>query len=76
MTGRERFLIALSNEKPDRMPCQVHSWMTYYLNTYLNGVDQFAAYDYFGMDPVIYVTPDMLFDHAKFKRSGRLMFGI
>ena len=72
MTGRERFLTALSNEKPDRMPCQVHSWMTYYLNTYLNGVDQFAAYDYFGMDPVIYVTPDMLFDHAKIQKEWQV----
>ena len=39
MTGRERFLIAINNEKPDRLPCQVHSWMQYYLNTYLDGID-------------------------------------
>ena len=54
MNGRERFLTALKNQKPDRLPCQVHSWMTYYLDTYLNGMDSYQAYDYFGMDPVIY----------------------
>jgi len=57
MKGRERFLTALNNEKPDRLPCQVHSWMHYYLQTYLNGMDQYQAYDYFNMDPVIYTAP-------------------
>lgn len=57
LTGRERFLLALSNQQPDRMPCQVHSWMSYYLQTYLGGIDQYEAYEYFGMDPVVYVSP-------------------
>jgi len=59
LTGRERFLLALSNQQPDRMPCQVHSWRKYYLQTYLNGADQYEAYAYFGMDPVIYVNPQI-----------------
>ncbi len=62
MKGRERFLTAINNQKPDRMPCQVHSWMRYYLDTYLNGVDQYAAYEFFGMDPVIYVGPMYVYD--------------
>jgi uroporphyrinogen-III decarboxylase len=57
MTGRERFLTALENGKPDRLPCQVHSWMQYYLDHYLDGKDQYAAYDFVGMDPVIYMNP-------------------
>jgi uroporphyrinogen decarboxylase len=62
MTGRERYLTVLNNQKPDRMPCQVHSWMEYYLKTYLGGMDQYEAYDYFGMDPVIYVSPDYIYN--------------
>jgi uroporphyrinogen decarboxylase len=62
MTGRERFLAALNNQKPDRMPCQVHSWMEYYLKTYLESMDQYGAYDYFGMDPVIYTGPDFIYN--------------
>jgi uroporphyrinogen-III decarboxylase len=58
MTGRERFLAAMSGQKANRLPCQVHSWMDYYLKTYLKGMDQFEAYDFFGMDPVIYANPD------------------
>ncbi len=57
MTGRERFLIALENGTPDRLPCQVHSWMSYYLTTYLDGCDQYAAYERFDMDPVAYASP-------------------
>ena len=67
MTGRERFLIALKNGKPDRLPCQVHNWMTYYLNTYLKGMDAYQAYDYVGMDPVIYAVPNLIFDDKDLK---------
>ena len=38
-------LTALSNERPDRLPCQVHGWMDYYLNHYLDGMDWWEAYD-------------------------------
>jgi uroporphyrinogen-III decarboxylase len=62
MTGRERFLTVLENGKPDRLPCQVHSWMPYYLDTYLDGMDQFAAYEHFSMDPVVYVDPIYEYD--------------
>lgn len=62
MTGRERYLTVLNNQKPDRMPCQVHSWMQYYLDTYLNGVDQYKAYELFDMDPVIYVAPKYIYN--------------
>lgn len=61
MKGKERFLAALENKKPDRLPCQVHSWMPYYLDTYLDGKNQFEAYEYFGMDPVIYLAPEYVF---------------
>ena len=62
MTGRERFLTALSNKKPDYLPCQVHEWMQYYLKTYLNGRDQYEAYKYVGMDPVIYQNAAFEYD--------------
>jgi len=29
MDSRERLLTAIHNHKPDRLPCQVHSWMQY-----------------------------------------------
>jgi uroporphyrinogen decarboxylase len=74
VTGRERFLTALANQKPDHLPCHVHSWMGYYLRTYLGGVDQYAAYARFGMDPVIYTGPSYTFsekDQANWQWESR-----
>jgi uroporphyrinogen decarboxylase len=63
MDSRERLLTAIHNAKPDRLPCQVHSWMQYYLDTYLEGRDQYEAYACFpGMDWVIYVGPRFAYD--------------
>jgi len=66
--GRERFIAALNNQKADRLPCQVHDWMSYYLKSFLNGKSDYEAYEYFGMDPVIYVVPKFTYsdkDRAK-----------
>ena len=62
MTSRERMLIALNNGRPDRLPCQVHGWMDYYLKHYLGGIDWYQAYERFGMDYAIYVSPDYRYD--------------
>ena len=55
-------LTAISNGKPDRLPGQVHGWMGYYLQNYLGGVDQFEAYERFGLDMAIFVGPQTKFD--------------
>ncbi len=57
MTSRERMLTALENGRPDRLPCQVHGWMDYYLKHYLGGIDEWQAFERFGMDYAIYVSP-------------------
>jgi uroporphyrinogen-III decarboxylase len=65
MTGRERMLTALANGRPDRLPCQVHGWMGYYLEHYLGGCDSWEAYERFGLDYAIYVSPTYEFDDAQ-----------
>lgn len=57
MTSRERMLTALANQRPDRLPCQVHGWMGYYLRNYLGGIDQWQAFAKFEMDYAIYASP-------------------
>ncbi|MBN2322282.1 MAG: hypothetical protein JXQ30_00990 [Spirochaetes bacterium] len=54
MTSRERLLLAMNREVPDRLPATVHSWMVYFLNRYMQGVDQYEAYEITGLDMVIY----------------------
>ena len=61
MTGRERMLTAINNKKPDRLPCQVHNWMDYYLKTYLDGKDAYEAYEFFDMDFAIYQSGEYKF---------------
>lgn len=62
MTSRERLLRALHNERPDRLPCQVHGWMSSYLDRYLGGMDWYQAYAKFDMDYAIYVSPSYRYD--------------
>jgi uroporphyrinogen decarboxylase len=62
MTGRERLLTAIHNGKPDRLPCLIHAWIDYHLKTYMKGMDQFQAYECIGMDPVIYIVPNYIYN--------------
>jgi uroporphyrinogen decarboxylase len=55
-------LTALNNGRPDRMPCQIHGWMPYYLENYLDGMDSWQAYEKFDMDFAIYVSPTYTYD--------------
>jgi hypothetical protein len=55
-------LTALANGRPDRLPCQVHGWMPYYLKNYLAGMDQWQAFEKFGMDHAIYTSPSYSYD--------------
>jgi hypothetical protein len=62
MTSRERMMTALENGRPDRLPCQVHGWMQYYLDHYLGGINWYRAYEMFGMDYAIYGAPVYEYD--------------
>jgi len=68
MTSRERMLTALDNGRPDRLPCQVHGWMDYYLEHYLGGMDWWQAYEEFGMDYAMYISPTYRYDEADLAR--------
>lgn len=74
MTSRERLLTAMQCGKPDRLPVQVHSWMSYYLKTYLGGCDPYKAYERFGLDYAIYTGPEAVYsekDLAKWQTERR-----
>ncbi len=64
MTSRERMLTALESGRPDRLPCQVHGWMGYYLDRYLDGADWWEAYARFDMDYAMYVSPTYRYDQG------------
>jgi hypothetical protein len=68
VTSRERMIIALENGRPDRLPCQVHGWMDYYLKAILGGMDWWQAHARFGMDYAMYVEPDYIYSDASLAR--------
>jgi uroporphyrinogen decarboxylase len=68
VTSRERMLTALSNGRPDRLPCQVHSWMDNYLKEYLGGMDSWAAFEKFDLDYAMYVDPGYFFSNRDNRR--------
>ncbi len=59
MTPKERMLLALNREKPDRLPVTVHQWQRYHLDTYLEGISELEAFDRLGMDAAIQYFQEM-----------------
>jgi len=53
MTGKERMLLALAREKPDRLPATIHQWQKYHLDRYMGGADALAAFKATGLDASI-----------------------
>lgn len=55
MTSRERMLIALNRQKPDRLPVTVHQWQPYHLKTHMGGMSDIEACKATGLDAAITV---------------------
>ncbi len=53
MTPKERMLLAINREKPDRVPATIHQWQQYHLDEYMGGVDALAAFAAVGLDASI-----------------------
>lgn len=53
MTSKERMMLALAREKPDRLPATIHQWQQYHLDTYLNGMDALEAFKICRLDASI-----------------------
>ncbi len=57
MTSKQRFLKALDREVPDRLPVTTHHVQPSYLKRYMNGIDEQAFFDRFGLDPILWLVP-------------------
>jgi len=53
MTSRERMMLALGRQKPDRLPVSVHQWQGYHLEHYMDSMDALSAFRACGMDAAI-----------------------
>jgi len=57
MSSKERFVKALKNEVPDRLPITTHHIMPYFLEKYMHGITNDEFFKYFGLDPIEWVVP-------------------
>ena len=57
MTSKERMMLAIHKEKPDRLPVTVHQWQPYHLNTYMDGMSELEAFALCGMDAAVTYVP-------------------
>lgn len=57
MTSRQRMLTALTGGVPDRLPVTTHHVMTYFLDTYLDGIAYHDFFDRFGLDAMLWTVP-------------------
>jgi len=57
MNSKERFIAALDRKTlPDRLPVTTHHVQPYFLNKYMNGISSSEFFEYFGMDPILWIT--------------------
>lgn len=59
MTSKERLMLAINKEKPDRLPATVHQWQGYHLNRYMGGISDLEAFQLCGLDAQIQYFEDM-----------------
>jgi uroporphyrinogen-III decarboxylase len=53
MTSKERLMLAINREKPDRLPASIHQWQDYHLNNFMDGMTDLEAFLKVGLDAQI-----------------------
>lgn len=53
MNSKERMMLAVNREKPDRLPVTIHQWQSYHLKNYMNGMTDIEANRAIGFDAAI-----------------------
>ncbi len=53
MTSKERMMLAINRQKPDRLPVTIHQWQPYHLKKYMNNMTDIEANRACGLDASI-----------------------
>jgi len=53
MTSKERLMLAINREKPDRLPVSIHQWQPYHLEKHMGGRSDLEAFQMVGLDAQI-----------------------
>jgi len=53
MTVKERLMLAINKEKPDRLPVSIHQWQDFHLENFMDGMTDLEAFQKVGLDAQI-----------------------
>jgi uroporphyrinogen decarboxylase len=53
MTSKDRLMLAINGEKPDRLPASIHQWQPYHLEKHMGGRSDLEAFQMVGLDAQI-----------------------
>lgn len=53
MTSKERMMLAIHKQTPDRLPVTIHQWQDYHLRHYMGGMDVLSAFQNCGLDAAV-----------------------
>ena len=59
MTSKERLMLALHKQKPDRVPVTFHQWQQYHLDHFMGGMTALEAFKCMRMDAAIQYLGEM-----------------
>jgi hypothetical protein len=57
MTPKQRFISAIERKVPDRLPVTTHHIMPYFLDKYMNGINDDEFFNKLGFDPIVWTIP-------------------
>lgn len=57
MNSRQRFITALNQGIPDRLPVTTHHMMDYFRNAHMQGKSNLEIFDHFGLDAIHWTAP-------------------
>jgi uroporphyrinogen-III decarboxylase len=73
MTSKERLMLAVNWEKPDRLPASIHQWQAFHLKTFMNGMTDLEAFRKVGLDAQIQYPGEGIFSSAEWKNEAAVI---
>jgi hypothetical protein len=67
MTSKERLMLALDGEKPDRLPASIHQWQDFHLENHMDGMTALEAFRKVGLDAQIQFPGEVVPDSPTWK---------
>jgi len=71
MTAKERLMLAINKEKPDRLPVSIHQWQPYHLEKFMGGRSDMEAFRMVGLDAQIQHFEEMEYSTPNWRDEAK-----